>query len=74
MSPRHLADLIAGLLAFDAYSRECEARNAKDAALHAHLHATAAHGRSLFEAALARVIAAEGIEAQARPPGAPSNP
>ena len=61
--PHHLADLVANLLAFEAYSRECESRNAEDAALHAHLHATTAHCRSLIEAALARVIAAEGIEA-----------
>ena len=61
--PHHLADLIADLLAFEAYSRECESRNAEDAALHAYLHATTAHCRSLIEAALARVIAAEGIQA-----------
>ena len=61
--PHHLADLVANLLAFEAYSRECESRNAEDAALHAHLHATTAHCRSLIEAALARVIAAEGVEA-----------
>jgi DNA-binding transcriptional MerR regulator len=61
--PHHLADLVANLLAFEAYSRECESRNAEDAALHAYLHATTAHCRSLIEAALARVIAAEGIQA-----------
>lgn len=60
--PHHLADLIADLLAFETYSRECESRNAEDAALHAYLHATTAHCRSLIEAALARVIAAEGIQ------------
>ena len=59
--PHHLAELIANLLAFEAYSRECESRSLEDAALHAQLHATTAHCRSLIEAALARVVAAEGI-------------
>jgi len=59
--PHHLAELVANLLAFEAYSRECESRSLEDAALHAQLHATTAHCRALIEAALARVIAAEGI-------------
>jgi MerR family transcriptional regulator, light-induced transcriptional regulator len=58
--PHHLADLVANLLAFEAYSRECESRSPEDAALHAYLHASTAHCRALIEAALARVIAAEG--------------
>jgi transposase-like protein len=64
--PHHLADLVANLLAFETYSRECESLSVEDAALHAYLHATTAHCRSLIEAALARVIAAEGLS-----PGVP---
>lgn len=60
--PRHLAELITSLVAFERYSSECENRNLKDAALHAYLHATASHARNLIEDALAHVIDVEGIE------------
>jgi MerR family transcriptional regulator, light-induced transcriptional regulator len=60
--PHHLVDLVLSLNAFESYSAECEDRNAEDAALHAYLHATTAQARSLMEVALARVVAAEGIE------------
>lgn len=60
--PKHLAELIADLVAFERYSSECENRNLKDAALHAYLHATASHARNMIEDALAHVIEVEGIE------------
>jgi MerR family transcriptional regulator, light-induced transcriptional regulator len=59
--PRHLADLVSALNAFESYSAECEDRSAEDAALHAYLHAATARARALMETALARVVAAEGI-------------
>ncbi len=60
--PHHLVDLVSALAAFEAYSEECEVRHADDAALHAYLHASSAQARALMEAALAKVVAAEGIE------------
>ncbi|CRI67402.1 putative Transcriptional regulator, MerR family [Thiocapsa sp. KS1] len=66
--PHHLVDLVLSLNAFERYSAECEDRNAEDAALHAYLHASTARARTLMEAALARVVAAEGI-ALAAPEG-----
>ena len=60
--PHHLVQLVSSLVAFEQYSRECENRNADDAALHAFLHAATARARATMEAALARVIEAEGIE------------
>ncbi len=60
--PRHLAELISSLTAFEKYSNECESRNAKDAALHAYLSNTASHARSMVESALDQVIEAENIE------------
>lgn len=60
--PHHLVQLITALVAFETYSQECEHRNADDAALHAYLHAATAHARATMEAALARVVAAEGIQ------------
>jgi MerR family transcriptional regulator, light-induced transcriptional regulator len=60
--PHHLVELVSTLVAFEAYSRECESRNVDDAALHAFLHAATAQARATMEAALARVVEAEGIE------------
>ena len=60
--PRHLAELITSLSAFEQYSSECESRNLKDAELHAYLCATAAQGRHMFEKALGHVIEAENID------------
>ncbi|MGB5261470.1 MAG: MerR family transcriptional regulator [Gammaproteobacteria bacterium] len=63
--PKHLAELITDLAAFERYSSECENRNTQDAALHAYLHATASQARELVENALEHVIEVEGIELQA---------
>lgn len=60
--PHHLVDLISNLAAFEDYNQECQIRNLDDAALHAFLHAITARARSLLEAALARLIAADNIE------------
>jgi hypothetical protein len=60
--PHHLVQLVSSLVAFETYSRECEHRNADDAALHAFLHAATAQARATMEAALARVVEAEGID------------
>lgn len=60
--PKHLAELITDLVAFERYSAECENRNLKDAALHAYLHATASRARDMIEDALSQVIEVEGIE------------
>mgnify|MGYP001546567959 FL=1 len=60
--PRHLAELLTSLAAFEQYSTECESRNAKDAALHAYLNATASRARHMIEIALSQVLEAENIE------------
>ncbi len=60
--PRHLAELLTSLAAFEQYSIECESRNAKDAALHAYLNATASRARHMIEIALSQVLEAENIE------------
>ena len=62
--PKHLAELITDLVAFERYSAECENRNSKEAAVHAYLHATASQARDLIEGALAHVIEVEGIDVQ----------
>lgn len=60
--PRHLAELITGLSAFERYSTECESRNPRDAALHAYLHASASHARHVIEDALEQVMEMENIQ------------
>jgi hypothetical protein len=62
--PKHLAELVTSLGAFEKYSSECESRSVKDAELHAYLSNTAAHARHMFENALSLVIEAENIEFQ----------
>ena len=59
--PRHLAELISRLVKFEAYSAECESRNAEDAALHNYLHNTTARARSMMERALLRVVELENL-------------
>jgi hypothetical protein len=60
--PRHLAELISSLSAFERYSTECESRSPRDAALHAFLHATASQARHLVEDALSHVLEVENIQ------------
>lgn len=59
--PMHLAQLIAKLVHFEAYSAECESRNEEDAALHGYLHKTTSRARSMMERALARVVELENL-------------
>jgi len=60
--PRHLAELITSLSAFESYSAECESRSPKDAALHAYLNATASRARNLIETALDQALEADNIK------------
>lgn len=59
--PRHVAELLVQLSHFEAYSAECENRNAADAELHAYLRQVAAASRTRFEAALEHVALHEGL-------------
>lgn len=59
--PLHLAQLISKLVRFEAYSAECESRNAEDAALHSYLHNTTSRARSMMERALKRVVELEKL-------------
>ena len=59
--PRHVAELLAQLSHFEAYSAGCEHRNAADAELHAYLRQVAAASRARFEAALEHVALHEGL-------------
>lgn len=59
--PRHVAELLMQISSFEAYTAECAHRSADDARLHADLRRVAGAARVLFESALERVAAAEGL-------------
>jgi MerR family transcriptional regulator, light-induced transcriptional regulator len=59
--PRHVAELLMQLSHFEAYSAECEHRNAADAELHIYLRRVATASRTRFEAALEHVALHEGL-------------
>ncbi len=59
--PSHVAELLMRLSHFEAYSAECENRNAADAELHGHLRRVATASRARFETALEHVALHEGL-------------
>jgi DNA-binding transcriptional MerR regulator len=59
--PKHLAQLVSDLSAFEVYSDRCANRDDEDAALHRYLHRTTAAARALVETALQKVADAEGL-------------
>ena len=59
--PHHVTDILTRLIAFETYSRDCEDRNAEDAALHAHLYQVTSQARAIFEDALSRILEVDGI-------------
>lgn len=63
--PRHIAELLKNLSAFEAYSEACEDRNSDDALVHAYLHRTTAQVRRTMEDALQHLLHAEGIDLKA---------
>ena len=59
--PKHTADLVQNLCAFEEYSAQCESRNEQDAALHNYLYHMTAKARSIMEEALGTLAEAEGF-------------
>jgi DNA-binding transcriptional MerR regulator len=62
--PKHLAEILQRLTAFEAYSASCRAQSRgepAEAALHAELEHLAAQARALFERGLERVARHEGL-------------
>lgn len=60
--PRHVAELISQLASFEQYSQDCLNKSPQDADLHSYLSAVSGSARNLFERALERVAAHEGID------------
>jgi DNA-binding transcriptional MerR regulator len=59
--PRHLAQLVSDLSAFEIYSDRCANHDDNEAALHRYLHRTTAEARALVEQALQKLADAEGL-------------
>jgi DNA-binding transcriptional MerR regulator len=59
--PRHVAEILRSLGAFERYSAECLNRSAADADLHRYLERVAGTARTLFEDALEQLARAEGL-------------
>jgi DNA-binding transcriptional MerR regulator len=64
--PRHLAELIMKLSAFEKYSDECESRSVEDILLHRNLGDVANRALAMFESALARIAREEGLMQERR--------
>ena len=62
--PRHVAELISQLASFEDYSQDCLNNRAEDAHLHAYLTSISGTARALFENALEKIAAHEGIDLQ----------
>ncbi|MEI7446084.1 MAG: MerR family transcriptional regulator [Burkholderiales bacterium] len=60
--PRHVAELLMQLAAFESYSAGCASRGPRDAALHEHLRRVSGTARAMFEDALVRVARHEGLD------------
>ncbi len=59
--PRHLAQLVTDLSAFEIYSANCVNRGDEDEALHRYLHRTTAEARATIELALEHVAKIEKL-------------
>lgn len=59
--PNHLSSLVSGLVAFERYSRSCEARDEADARLHRRLADGTGEARVRLESLLALICEQEGI-------------
>lgn len=60
--PRHVAELISQLASFEEYSQHCLNNTAEDTQLHAYLASISGSARALFENALEKIAALEGID------------
>lgn len=60
--PKHLANLLTGISNLEEYALSCQTTSPGGQGLHEELRLVAAHARLLFEGALEKVAAAEGMD------------
>lgn len=59
--PRHLAEILSGLGAFEVYSQNCEETDVQQVELHAYLHNATGRARAIMEEALAHLAEVERL-------------
>ena len=59
--PNHVAKIVAGLVSFEDYAKDCENRNEEDARIHAMLYEASARARDVMERAMAELLEFEDI-------------
>lgn len=59
--PRHLAELVIALSAFETYSAQCVSLSPEDAELHSWLYRTTGRARAMMEEALERIARQDGL-------------
>ena len=60
--PKHHADILYNLYAFEDYSVGCQAKSPEDAALHDYLHACTVKARYMMEKSLAKLIETDNLD------------
>lgn len=60
--PNHISSLVAGLVSFETYSRDCESRNEADAEQHRRLARGTSEARATMEKMLLELCEHEGIQ------------
>ena len=59
--PQHLSHILFSLNNFEAYMKDCENRNTKDAEVHQYLHKVAAESRACLEKAMDKLVEHENL-------------
>jgi DNA-binding transcriptional MerR regulator len=59
--PQHLSHILFSLNNFEAYMKDCENRNTKDAEVHQYLHNVAAESRACLEKAMDKLVEHENL-------------
>ena len=59
--PKHVSEIISQLASFEKYSQDCLSQSHDDKELHGYLSSVTGTARALFEIALEKLAAHEGI-------------
>lgn len=59
--PRHLSEILMMVSSFERYSAQCASRNQEDARLHHELELASGRARMVLEAAMEKLVLAEGL-------------
>jgi len=60
--PHHVCEILGQLASFEKYSHECLSNSSEDADMHSYLSSVSGSARILFEQALEKIVAYEGLQ------------